>query len=107
MTIVQSNSEVKPLNMVEVLGNDWYAVRICDAIEQTDDEYNFISYRDTFRARSYGELLAGIIHTRYSYDDETNLINDYLERGENDKYTAYREIAAWAKAQAKEIKGVT
>lgn len=110
MKMNKAFSEVYPQNKIESLGNNLYSCRICDNVVElpqgSSTTYSFNSYRDTFEAKNYEELLIKIIHTRYTYDDENNLINDFLERGTNDKYSKYRAFVSWAKETAKKIKEV-
>lgn len=104
MKVTKAKSERSPSNLVERVGRNRYGVRICRNVEQLDDgTFSFDSYRSTFSASTYAELLAQIIHTCYSLDDETNLINDFLAEGGTQKYRTYREFVAWAKAQAKSL----
>lgn len=105
MTITKSTSEVRPQNKVERISKGKYSCRICDNIIENDDSFSFDSYRSSFCAATYSELLVNIIHTRYSYDDETNLINDFLAEGASEKYTKYRNFVAWAKETAKSLAG--
>lgn len=110
-TINKAFSNTLPQNKVEFLGDDYYSCRICDNIKELSQEnsntYSFDSYRSSFHAKTYQELLINIIHTRYSYDDENNLINDFLEKGTNENYTNYRNFVSWAKETAKNLKGVS
>lgn len=110
MTINKAFSNTYPENKIEYLGNNQYSCRICDNIVQLSEDqpntYSFDSYRNVFIAYKYEELLINVIHTRYSYDDENNLINDFLERGENDNYSKYRKFVSWAKEQSKILKEV-
>ena len=77
MRISKATSEIRPQDTIEQLSANRFSCRICADIVKTDDGFNFTSYRDSFSASSYPELLANIIHTRYTYDDENNFINDY------------------------------
>ena len=103
MTITKSTSDVRPQNKIERISKGKYSCRICDNIVESDNSFSFDSYRNSFCAATYSELLINIIHTRYSYDDETNLINDFLAEGANEKYTKYRSFVAWAKEMAKSL----
>lgn len=109
-TLTKAFSNSYPQNKIEYLGNNKYSCRICDNIinlsENEPNAYSFDSYRKIFIAAKYEDLLINIIHTRYSYDDENNLINDFLERGENENYTKYRNFVQWAKEQSKKLKEV-
>ena len=102
MRITKAKSEVLPQNKVERLAPNRYSCRICDNIESIDGGYSFDSYRESFTALTYQELLVNIIHTRYTYDDENNLINDFIDGGENPKYRAYRNYVSWAKKVAQQ-----
>ena len=108
--ISKAFSDNKPINRIELQGENIYNCRICDNVVELSQDgsttYQFDSYRNIFSAKTYEELLVGIIHTRYSYDDETNLINDYILRGPNEKFQKYRDFVDWAKKTAKELKGV-
>lgn len=110
MVITKSFSNSLPENKIEQLEENKYSCRICENIVKLSDDspntYSFDSYRDIFVADRYEDLLTKIIHTRYSTDDETNLINDFLEQGANEKYSKYREFVSWAKSEAKRLKGV-
>lgn len=110
MTINKAFSNTFPQNRIEDLGNNKYSCRICDNIEELSEgspnAYSFDSYRSVFTAYKYEELLVNIIHTRYSYDDENNLINDFLEKGANENYSKYRQFVSWAKEQSKILKEV-
>lgn len=101
MRVTHIVAENIPQDSIEKVGSNKYFCRICDNVELTDNGYDFDSYRGQFLASSYQELLINIIHTRYSYDDETNLINDFLLEGDNPKYKKYRDFVAWAKIKAK------
>ena len=101
MRITKAKSEVLPQNKVERLAPNRYSCRICDNIESIDGGYSFDSYRESFTALTYQELLVNIIHTRYTYDDENNFINDFLTQGMNNKYKVYRDFVSWAKETAK------
>lgn len=101
MRISKATSEIRPQDTIEQLSANRFSCRICADIVETDDGFNFTSYRDSFSASSYPELLVNIIHTRYTYDDENNFINDYITEGMTKKYQDYRNFVAWAKSQAK------
>lgn len=101
MRISKATSEIRPQNSVEQLSTNRFSCRVCADIIETDEGFNFTSYRDSFNASSYPELLVNIIHTRYTYDDENNFINDYIAEGMTSKYQGYRDFVAWAKTQAK------
>lgn len=101
MRISKATSEIRPQDTIEQLSANRFSCRICADIVETDDGFNFTSYRDSFNASSYPELLVNIIHTRYTYDDENNFINDYIAEGMTKKYKDYRDFVAWAKSQAK------
>lgn len=81
MRISKATSEIRPQNTIEQLSANRFSCRVCADIIETDDGFNFTSYRDSFNASSYPELLVNIIHTRYTYDDENNFINDYIAEG--------------------------
>lgn len=99
---VLSFSEKSPKNIVEQLSSCHFSCRACDNIQEKKDGFFFDSYRKTFTASSYSELLVNLIHTRYTYDDENNLINDFIDGGENSKYRAYRNYVSWAKKVAQQ-----
>ena len=101
MRISKATSEIRPQDTIEQLSANRFSCRICADIVETDDGFNFTSYRDSFSASSYPELLVNIIHTRYTYDDENNFINDYIAEGMTKKYQDYSNFVAWAKSQAK------
>lgn len=101
MRISKATSEIRPQDTIEQLSANRFSCRVCADIVETDDGFNFTSYRDSFNASSYPELLVNIIHTRYTYDDENNFINDYIAEGMTPKYQSYRDFVAWAKSQAK------
>ena len=82
MRVSKAISQTKPENKVERISTNNFAC-------------------DSFLASSYSELLIKIIHTRYSYDDENNFINDYLAEGATKKYQVYRNFVDWAKSVAK------
>ena len=101
MRVSKAISQTKPENKVERISTNNFACRVCDGIIESDNGFEFTSYRDSFLASSYSQLLIKIIHARYSYDDENNFINDYLAEGATKKYQVYRNFVDWAKSVAK------
>lgn len=101
MRISTAISNTYPQDSVERLSANRFSCRVCENISKEKDDYVFTSYRDSFFADSYAELLVNIIHTRYTYDDENNFINDYIAEGMTEKYKAYRDFVTWAKERAK------
>ncbi len=95
------------------LGHGRFDVRISENItEETAErktrdgetteitQYRHNLYTAVVKADDYGSLIAGIIHLKYSLDDESALINKGIADAENAEYTAYREFVGAVKVEA-------
>ena len=69
-----------------------------EAEEKTAYQYDL--YTAVVTARDYGSFISGVIHVRYSLDDENALINKGIADRENAEYTAYRDFVAAVKTEA-------
>lgn len=68
---------------------------------EMETRYAYNLYGDVVRAESYGEMIAGIIHFKYSIDDETALTNKGIADNTHPEYVAYREFVEAVKEQAR------
>lgn len=71
-----------------------------ETTEQEITQYRHSLYTAVVKANDYGSFIAGIIHLKYSLDDETALINKGIADAENAEYTAYREFVGAVKIEA-------
>lgn len=66
----------------------------------TQYEYNL--YNAAVKANDYGSFIAGIIHLKFSEDDEIALMNKGIADKENAEYVDYRAFVAEIKELAKQ-----
>lgn len=66
--------------------------RGADNATEERTEYEHDLYTAVVRAKDYGSFIAGIVHMKYSSDDETALINKGIADSTNAEYVAYREF---------------
>lgn len=74
--------------------------RGADNATEERTEYEHDLYTAVVRAKDYGSFIAGIVHMKYSSDDETALINKGIADSTNAEYVAYREFVSAIKVEA-------
>lgn len=76
--------------------------RKCDTVSETENikAYKHDLYTAVVRAKDYGSFIAGVLHIKYSSDDENALINKGIADKNNSEYKAYREFVEAIKAEA-------
>lgn len=84
-----------------------FEIMACQDITESQGEsgpvYTYTMYLSAEPATDYNSMVQAIMHTRYSYDDEMGIINDYLAGGSSAEYSQYTQYRAAAKTEAAKI----
>lgn len=100
---------------ITLLSDGVFDIKISENIEETTEPqckrdtanepenvkvYKHDLYTAVVRAKDYGSFIAGVLHIKYSSDDENALINKGIADKNNAEYKAYREFVEAIKAEA-------